>query len=155
MSAFSGTACTVAGQVLRETRPAPVMRPLQPMGTACFPCFQGLTLLLLSNREGRKSLNQGLESHHSASGEARSPSVCPVTGQRLLEAFSKGVFHYENLCWAGGTLALGCVRAGSPLCRVCACTQSSGSDLLSALLLISVKQACLPLFFFFLGYFIL
>lgn len=57
MTSFSplpGTACTAAGQVLRETPPAPVMRPLQPMGTASSPCFQGLTLWLLSNREGKE-----------------------------------------------------------------------------------------------------
>lgn len=59
---LSGMACTAAGQGLRETQPAQVMRHPLPMEIACSPCFQGLTSLLLSSREGmKKSLNQRTE----------------------------------------------------------------------------------------------
>lgn len=61
---LSGMACTAAGRVLRETQPAQVTRHPLPMGTACSPCFQGLTSLLLSSREGMKGfLNQRKEGH--------------------------------------------------------------------------------------------
>lgn len=61
---LSGMACTVAGQGLRETRPAQVTRRPLPTETACSPCFQGLTSLLLSSREGMKRfLNQHRGAH--------------------------------------------------------------------------------------------
>ncbi|XP_076988329.1 granule associated Rac and RHOG effector protein 1 isoform X3 [Tamandua tetradactyla] len=61
----AGMDCTAAGRVLKETQPAQVMRHPLPMETACSPCSQGLTLLLLSSREENTAV------------ESKKPARCP------------------------------------------------------------------------------
>lgn len=65
------------------------------MGTACSPCFQGLTSLLLSNREGKEMAEPALS---LGKPEALCLPACPVTGgkQRPLEILSGCVFHEEE-----------------------------------------------------------
>lgn len=104
---LSGMACTAAGQLFRETQPAPVMRRLQPMGTACSPCFQGLTSLLLLSREGKRRFQarEGRGEHVNmntafSSGKARSPIAaslpCEIGGGALPALHDQGP--PKNIC---------------------------------------------------------